>query len=240
MVTEWVGPPGLQVELAPLTKQSTSGKHLQLILRPWAYLYDQVAHGIKRFDDIKATNKEIMHTFITPGEVYVKIGGDHGGNSFKMCYQISKINNPNRKENTVVSLFEARDSRSNLRVCLARFQSEVNMLHGKFIFLLIKLIKLLKVFAKLFKYDSFTKKSPGNIWKTVIPKHLRTLRPRKLIHIVRYPFNKPTWGNITHRNILRSMKIMFRPRYVSNVLGSKSYSGCKIWIKWSLKAITPI
>ena len=53
-----------------------------------------------------------MHTFITPGEVHVKIGGDHGGNSFKMCYQIANINNPNRKENTVVfSLFEAKDSR---------------------------------------------------------------------------------------------------------------------------------
>ena len=129
-VTEWVGP-GLQVELAPLTKKSTSGKHLQVILRPWAYLYNLVAHVIKRFDDIKASNQQIIHSFITPGEVHVKIGGDHGGNSFKMCYQIANIKNPNRKENTVVfSLFEAKDSRSNLRVCLARFQPQVNMLQS--------------------------------------------------------------------------------------------------------------
>ena len=56
-------------------------------------------------------------------EVHVKIGGDHGGKSFKACYEICNIPRPNSKNNTIIfSLFEAKDYRSNLRAGLAKFQ----------------------------------------------------------------------------------------------------------------------
>ena len=48
-------------------------------------------------------------------EMHIKIGGDHGGKSFKSCFQVCNTAHPNSKENTVVfSLFEAKDYRSNL------------------------------------------------------------------------------------------------------------------------------
>lgn len=62
-------------------------------------------------------------------EVHVKIGGDHGGKSFKACYEICNIPRPNSKDNTVIfSLFEAKDYRTNLRAGLLKFQEEVDNL----------------------------------------------------------------------------------------------------------------
>ena len=37
-------------------------------------------------------------------EIHIKIGGDHGGSSFKMSFQVAHVENPNRKDNTVVSV----------------------------------------------------------------------------------------------------------------------------------------
>ena len=52
--------------------------------------------------------------------------------TFKMAYQIGNIENPNRKENTTIcSIFEAKDSISNLRTCLDRFKREVNLLQTR-------------------------------------------------------------------------------------------------------------
>ena len=62
-------------------------------------------------------------------EVHVKIGGDHGGGSFKMSYQCCNTLHPNSTGNTVVfSLFEAKDYRDNLKVGLSRFKDQVDVL----------------------------------------------------------------------------------------------------------------
>ena len=62
-------------------------------------------------------------------EIHIKIGGDHGGKSFKMSYQICNTDKPNSKDNTVVfSLFEAKDYRSNLKLALTRFTQQVDAL----------------------------------------------------------------------------------------------------------------
>jgi len=60
-------------------------------------------------------------------EIHVKIGGDHGGGSFKMAFQILNTKAPNSRENTVVfTLFEAKDCRSNLKLALSRFKSQID------------------------------------------------------------------------------------------------------------------
>ena len=43
----------------------------------------------------------INYTFIK-NEIHIKIGGDHGVGSFKMSFQVANVENPNRKDNTVV------------------------------------------------------------------------------------------------------------------------------------------
>ena len=60
-------------------------------------------------------------------EIHVKIGGDHGGGSFKINYQIYNTDKPNSKDNTVVfSLFEAKDYWSNLKIGLSRFRQQID------------------------------------------------------------------------------------------------------------------
>ena len=129
-VTEkWVGE-GRMAELAPLSHKSTSGnKRITIMPRPWVYIYNIVGHILKRLDDLQKYNQLLHHEFIPENEIHVKIGGDHGGCTFKMAYQIGNIENLNRKENTTVfSIFEAKDSISNLRTCLDRFKRQVNLL----------------------------------------------------------------------------------------------------------------
>ena len=133
-VNERVGK-GLITEMAPLTAPSQSGRYLQINPTPWAYVYNLVGHVLKHLKHLHDHDKLVVHPFIPEDEIIVKIGGDHGGDSFKMCYQVANVENPNNKHNTIVfSLFEAKDTRPNLRICLQRFRSHIQML-GKQTFL---------------------------------------------------------------------------------------------------------
>ena len=59
-------------------------------------------------------------------EIHLKIGGDRGGGSFKVSFQVANVENPNRKVNTVVfSIFEAKDYRVNIKLALERFRIQI-------------------------------------------------------------------------------------------------------------------
>lgn len=47
---------------------------------------------------------------IPEDEIHIKLGGDAGGGSFKMAFQIANVPKPNSKTNTVVfAMFHAKD-----------------------------------------------------------------------------------------------------------------------------------
>ena len=76
-------------------------------------------------------NMMVQHIFIKNNEVHLKIGGDHGGGSFKMSLQIVNTNSPNSKVNTILfTIFEAKDYRVNLKVALTRYAEQINMLQS--------------------------------------------------------------------------------------------------------------
>ena len=61
------------------------------------------------------------HESIPPDEIWVKIGGDKGGGSFKMNFQICNLHHPNSPSNTCVfCIFEAPDSPVNLQFALGQ------------------------------------------------------------------------------------------------------------------------
>ena len=125
VVEEWVGT-GLMVEQAPLVERKDSS--VSVNLTPWAYTYNLVAQVLRRLDQLKENGQLVHHSFLQ-NNIHVKIGGDHGGGSFKMSFQILNVKNPNRTENSIVfSIFEGKDTRANLRMCLLRFCSQVKML----------------------------------------------------------------------------------------------------------------
>ena len=69
--------------------------------------------------------------FIPASEVWIKIGGDKGGGTFKMSFQIVNIDTPNAVHNTCVfSCFAADDSVTNFHVALDRFKEQIEHMHG--------------------------------------------------------------------------------------------------------------
>ena len=63
---------------------------------------------------------------IPPDEIWLKVGGDKGGGSFKMSFQIGNVLHPNSVHNTVVfCAYEAADTSSNLHIALDRYTDQI-------------------------------------------------------------------------------------------------------------------
>ena len=62
---------------------------------------------------------------IPEDEVHIKLGGDAGGGSFKMAFQIANLDKPNSKTNTIVfTMFQAKDSWAILKTALQCYKSK--------------------------------------------------------------------------------------------------------------------
>ena len=73
----------------------------------------------------------MWHTGIPETEIWLKIGGDKGGGSFKMNFQIVNVESPISPQNTCVfACFEAADTMTNLHVGLDRFKADIELLNG--------------------------------------------------------------------------------------------------------------
>ena len=65
-------------------------------------------------------------------EIWIKIGGDKGGGTFKMAVQIVNVIHPNAPNNTCVfCIFEGPDSVTNLTVMSHRFREQIDALKSK-------------------------------------------------------------------------------------------------------------
>ena len=59
-------------------------------------------------------------------EVWVKIGGDHGGGTFKLCFQLANVLQPNSVKNTVPFLvFSAKDTVENLATAFKPYAEQI-------------------------------------------------------------------------------------------------------------------
>ena len=88
---------------------------------------DRISQSIKIWFFILRAGKLTWHNGLIPeNEIWVKVGGDKGGHSFKQMFQIANVDSPNALKNTVViCAFEAGDSIRNLECGLHRHQSDV-------------------------------------------------------------------------------------------------------------------
>ena len=67
------------------------------------------------------------HDVIPTEEIWIKLGGDKGGGSVKINFQIVNCVNPNSVTNTCVfRAFEAADTATNLHVALDQYKSQVS------------------------------------------------------------------------------------------------------------------
>ena len=68
---------------------------------------------------------------IRADEIWIKIGGDKGGSSFKMNFQIVNTQQPNSSKHTCIfAAVEAPDSITNLHVALDRYKDQMKALDG--------------------------------------------------------------------------------------------------------------
>ncbi|KAI8495260.1 hypothetical protein Bbelb_272460 [Branchiostoma belcheri] len=115
-------------ELLPFSVK-TDDDEVIIALRPCAYIFSLPSAV---FDYLERSKR--AKTLEWPGptmtdEIWLKIGGDHGGGSFKMAYQLLHKTHPNTAANTTVfAIFEAKDSRDNLKTALGRYRAEVEAL----------------------------------------------------------------------------------------------------------------
>ena len=59
--------------------------------------------------------------------MWIKIGGDHGGDSFKLVLKVANVDNPNSNDNTfLIRMVECKDSNENLREILDPMKDQIN------------------------------------------------------------------------------------------------------------------
>ena len=73
-------------------------------------------------------NRVTWHSGAIPeGEVWLKLGGDKGGGTFKLCFQHLNVPSPNSPDNTCIfTLFEAPDNYTNLSIAFERYKDALN------------------------------------------------------------------------------------------------------------------
>ena len=66
---------------------------------------------------------------IPDDEIWVKVGGDHGGGSFKLAVQVCNLNNPNSRLDMIAfTCCKAKDYYQNLKDICSYFASDINSL----------------------------------------------------------------------------------------------------------------
>ena len=66
---------------------------------------------------------------IPDDEIWLKIGRDHRGDSFKLVLEVTNVDNPNSKDNTfLIRMVECKDSNENLRKILEHVKDQLNAL----------------------------------------------------------------------------------------------------------------
>ena len=62
-------------------------------------------------------------------EIWIKLGGDKGGGSFKLTFQIVNVKHPNSPNNTCILLaFQAGDTYTNLKIALEPYKMQITQL----------------------------------------------------------------------------------------------------------------
>ena len=65
-------------------------------------------------------------------KIWLKIGGDHGGNTFKISWKILNDDKPNAKENTnVIACLQVKDNHENLRTITKIHKDQIECLSSQ-------------------------------------------------------------------------------------------------------------
>ncbi len=82
-------------------------------------------------DRYQKENRLVWPCYIPKNKIWIKVGGDKGGGSFKACVQVLNVERPNSVNNTTVfATMEAPDYFENLDILLQQYQHEIPLING--------------------------------------------------------------------------------------------------------------
>ena len=97
-----------------------------IVLAPVVFIPDLVSFVCHMLDMHEEAGTLFWHQGIPSDQVWIKLGGDHGGHSFKFCCQILNVHTPNSTVNTIpVCLFAAKDVPANLETAAGQFRAQL-------------------------------------------------------------------------------------------------------------------
>ena len=74
----------------------------------------------------------LVHYPFMNNEIHIKFGGDHGVGSYKQSFQVCNVESPNSVLNTTVfNIFEAKDTKPNLKTALLQYQADIHELQNE-------------------------------------------------------------------------------------------------------------
>eukprot|EP00731_Ephydatia_muelleri_P030963 Em0022g477a len=121
----------LKGELAPFSFSLPSGGE-EFRGAPLVFIPDMILKVVELLEENDRAGRLTWHNGVIPAsEIWIKLGGDKGGGTFKMNFQIVNVAAPNSVNNTCVfCCFEADDSYTNLHIALERYKEQVEHLQG--------------------------------------------------------------------------------------------------------------
>ena len=120
----------IRVDRVPVFLNDTERKQERVILEPVVSIEDLDSFVCNLLDEYDNKGRLSWHNETIPeGEIWVKVGGDHGGGSFKVSLQIANMECPNSGDNTHMILnVECADSHKNLNIILAPLKKKLRQL----------------------------------------------------------------------------------------------------------------
>ena len=111
----------------PMSKKSGTVSMAATIFFP-----DLVAVIMHYLDLLAESDRLTWHNGVIPqSEIWIKLGGDHGGGNFKFSFQVANVSSPNATNNTVpVCIFNEKDTPANLETALGQYRSQIEELQN--------------------------------------------------------------------------------------------------------------
>ena len=98
---------------------------------PMLHVTDLIKLTHKILDGYKENGLLTWHKDIPESEIWVKIGGDHGKGSFKLCLQVLNVQNPNSKFMTIlIGMAYIKDTYQNLNLFFEVLKQQIESLSG--------------------------------------------------------------------------------------------------------------
>lgn len=120
---------GAEVEgdMRTLEVWNETERKMELVPTPCAGIQDIPSYVTKLLDEYDNQGRLTWHDGSIPeDEIWIKIGGDHGGGSFKLMLQVANLTNANSKHNTCIfSIVECKDTPENLRRLLFPYKDQI-------------------------------------------------------------------------------------------------------------------